>query len=310
MGISQRSWLSWFFPSPHSTRHKPPKVKVQMHSNGAPIVGNAIRSSTSIDPSVDLIPILSVSFQDYDRGSDTIKACILLRPMSIPIKVRNGPCNSFYPASYQIALWSSLNYQKQLLPKEKKLDTIAKSLQKISGCSNNPWQNEQPTKESKKEISNRWEKIPDIIQQMILKLSSVNDISFAPALCKTYQQILKQNKALGTTMIINILLSTMGCQVETTASLANAIRTGNFRANSQQVAHPFSIFNVPYIDAANMTCFNQTELELLQSKGEGIPKDIVKKLSENKFKAPTSTHLLRRQFNNWQGILQLCFGQS
>jgi hypothetical protein len=145
---------------------------------------------------------------------------------------------------------------------------------------------------------------------MILKLLSVNDISFAPALCKTYQQILKQNKALGTTMIINILLSTMGCQVETTASLANAIRTGNFRANSQQVAHPFSIFNVPYIDAANMTCFNQTELELLQSKGEGIPKDIVKKLSENKFKAPTSTHLLRRQFNNWQGILQLCFGQS
>jgi hypothetical protein len=109
-----------------------------MHSNGAPIVGNAIRSSTSIDPSVDLIPILSVSFQDYDRGSDTIKACILLRPMSIPIKVRNGPCNSFYPASYQIALWSSLNYQKQLLPKEKKLDTIAKSLQKISGSSNNP----------------------------------------------------------------------------------------------------------------------------------------------------------------------------
>ena len=102
----------------------------------------------------------------------------------------------------------------------------------------------------------------------------------------------------------------MGCQVEVTASMANSIKTGNFRANSLQVAHPFSIFNVPYVDAANMGCFNQTELELLQSEGEGIPKDIMKKLSENKFKTPHSTHLLRHQFNNWYGILQLRFGKK
>jgi hypothetical protein len=145
---------------------------------------------------------------------------------------------------------------------------------------------------------------------MILKLSLVNDSSFAPGPCETYQQILKQNKSLGAAMIKNILLSTMGCQVEVTASMANSIKTGNFRANSLQVAHPFSIFNVPYVDAANMGCFNQTELELLQSEGEGIPKDIMKKLSENKFKTPHSTHLLRHQFNNWYGILQLRFGKK
>jgi hypothetical protein len=109
-------------------------------------------------------------------------------------------------------------------------------------------------------------------------------------------------------MIINVILSIMGCQVEIITSMANAIKTGNYRTNSLQVAHPFSIFNVPYVDAVNMTCFNQTELELLQSEGEGNPKDIVKKLSENKFKAPTSSHLLHHQFNNWYGILQLCFG--
>jgi hypothetical protein len=92
-------------------------------------------------------------------------------------------------------------------------------------------------------------------------------------------------------MIINILLSTMGCQVKVTTSMANAIKTGNFRANSLQVTHPFSIFNVPYVDAANMPCFSQTELELLPSEGEGIPKDIVKTLLENKFKSHTSSHL-------------------
>jgi hypothetical protein len=60
--------------------------------------------------------------------------------------------------------------------------------------------------------------------------------------------------------------------------MANAIKTENFRANSLLVAHSFSIFNVPYIDAANMGSYNKTELDLLQSEGEGIPKDMVKKL--------------------------------
>ncbi len=108
-------------------------------------------------------------------------------------------------------------------------------------------------------------------------------------------------------MILNVLLSTMGCQVEITTSMANTIRTGNFWAKSLQIAHPFFIFNVPLIVAAQMSCFNQTELDLLQSEGKGIPKEIVKKLSKNKFKTPKTMHHLHCQFNNWYGILQICF---
>lgn len=124
---------------------------------------------------------------------------------------------------------------------------------------------------------------------MILKLSSTNDSAFAPGPTESYLQVLKQAKALGTAMILNILLSTMGCQVEIITPMVNTIKTGNFRANSLQIAHPFSIFNVPYIDVAQVSCFNQTELNLLQSEGEGIPKGIMKKLLENKFKAPKNT---------------------
>ncbi len=109
-------------------------------------------------------------------------------------------------------------------------------------------------------------------------------------------------------MLLNILPSTMGCQVEVTTSMASAIMKGSFCANSLQVARPFSIFNVSYMDAAHMSCFNQTELELIPSEGEGIPKDIMKKLSENRFKTPHDTHLLRHQFNNWFGLLQIYFG--
>jgi hypothetical protein len=90
--------------------------------------------------------------------------------------------------------------------------------------------------------------------------------------------------------------------------MANAIKTGNFRANSLLVAHSFSICNVPYIDAANMGNYNKTELDLLQSEGEGIPKEMVKKLAENKFKYPSTSHHLH-QFNNWYGVLQVCFGE-
>ncbi len=172
------------------------------------------------------------------------------------------------------------------------LDTIADSLRCISDSSDRTRLTEI-SDDPKKDSMSGWDKIPDVIQQMILKISSMNNSSFAPGPCEMYLQILKQNKSLGAAMIINILLSMMGCQVEITTSMANAIKTGNFRANSLQVAHPFSIFIIPYVDAASMTCFNQTELELLQSEGEGIPKDIVKKLSENKFKSPTSSHLLR-----------------
>jgi hypothetical protein len=65
--------------------------------------------------------------------------------------------------------------------------------------------------------------------------------------------------------------------------MANSIRTGNFRANSLLVEHPFSIFNVPCMDAADPPTYNKTKIDLQQSEGEDIPKEIVKKLAGDKF---------------------------
>jgi hypothetical protein len=61
------------------------------------------------------------------------------------------------------------------------------------------------------------------------------------------------------------------------------------------------------MDTANMTSWNKTELDLL-AEGEGIPKDIAKKLAEHKYFYPDS--LLRQQLNNWYGVLQICFGDK
>jgi len=98
---------------------------------------------------------------------------------------------------------------------------------------------------------------------MILKLSAVSDDALPPSPCETYMCLLKQSKALGVAMVLNIELSIFGCQVKVPMTMASAIKTGNFRANSLLVAHPFSIFNVPYIEAANMGSCNKTELDLL-----------------------------------------------
>jgi hypothetical protein len=58
-----------------------------------------------------------------------------------------------------------------------------------------------------------------------------------------------------------------------------------------------------------MSSCNKTELDILDD-GHGIPAAMAKKLAENKFHAPNSTHLLRHQFNNWYGILQIFFGDK
>jgi hypothetical protein len=164
--------------------------------------------------------------------------------------------------------------------------------------------------EQKKEATGGWDKIPEVIQKMIIRLSAITDNVLPPGPCDSYLRVLKQSKVLGVAMALNIELSIRGCQVDVPTPMANAIKTGNFRANLLLVAHPFSIFNVPYIDAANLPSCNNTELDLLQTKGEGIPKEMVKKLAENKFKHPDSTHHLRHQFNNWYGVLQICFGEN
>jgi len=234
------------------------------------------------------------------------------------IPISFSPDNSDGGLKWSVSLHSSV-FPSQKLPNftsttpqdpcnQNVWEKLSEALQTLPGIQAKPSMTDLASSDTKKDHINGWDKIPEVLQQMIIKLSSTNDECFPSGPAATYLQILKQSKALGVAMVLNVMLSTMGCQVEITASMANAIRTGNFRANSLLVAHSFSIFNVPYLDAAHMTNFNQTELDLLQSEGEGIPKDMVKKLSENKFKTPTTTHLLRHQFNNWYGLFQIIFG--
>lgn len=100
----------------------------------------------------------------------------------------------------------------------------------------------------------------------------------------------------------------MGCQVAMNSAMVSAILHGNFRTNNPHQAHPFSSFNVPYTVVDQESKYNVMEIELMQSIGEGVPKDVIKELSKTNFVIPVSSHLLRHQLNNWYGVLQIVFG--
>ena len=53
---------------------------------------------------------------------------------------------------------------------------------------------------------------------------------------------------------------------------------GNITLPSLQVEHSFSCFNMPYINAANMSFKQQNKLVLLALDGKGLDKETVDKL--------------------------------
>jgi hypothetical protein len=298
-----------------------------------PLVLTTILDAKTLCPAT-LLPLLSQKFQEFDRTSTHAKACTSLRsvleflwavykklvpPTVIAVDSSNDGVDwaarlhfaNIQPAQLQVLPPPYLLPPPPVDPTTTTLpmDAIAGDIRIIRDATERQLLRELQHEDSKKENHNGWDKLPDVVQEMIIKLTATNDESLPPGPAESYLKLLKQPKALGVAMVLNIELSLRGCQVEVPTTMANAIKTGNFRSNSLMVAHPFSIFNVPYMDAANMSSYNRTELDLLQSEGEGIPKELVKKLAENKFRYPYTTHHLRHQFNNWFGVLQVCFGE-
>jgi hypothetical protein len=296
-----------------------------------PLVYSTILEAQSMVPAV-LVPLLSAKFQEFDRSSTSVKACTLLRPVleflwAVHKKLVPATIMAMDNANDAVEWSARLHFAYicanqpmgppppfpvppaplSIVPSSP-FRVMTDELRKIRETNEKQLLNEAQGAEAKKE-SNGWDKLPDLVQQMILRLSALQEDVTPVDPCESYAKVLKQSKVLGAATVINLELALRKCQVDLPTSMANAIRTGNFRANSFLVAHTFSIFNVPYTDAANMTSCNKTELDILED-GNGIPLAMAKKLAENKFHAPASTHLLRHQFNNWYGILQICFGDK
>jgi len=295
-----------------------------------PLVLTTILEAKSLVPS-DLIPPLLAKFQEFDKSSSQVKACTVLHPVVEYLwgvqKNLVLPTIIAVDTSTDAIEWSARQHFAYICPSQvlspppypippvpnlsissSPFLSMTEEHRKMREANERQLLKDAQQAEAKKE-SNGWGKLPDMVQSMILKLSAHQDDVEPMQSCDSYLKILKQPKVLGVATIINLKLALRKCQVELPTSMANAIRTGNFRANSFMVAHSFSVFNVPFAEAATMSSCNKTELDILED-GHGIPITIAKKLAENKFFVLKTTTLLRHQLNHWYGILQICLGDK
>jgi hypothetical protein len=267
-----------------------------------PLVLSTILEAKSLAPAV-LIPLLSAKFQEFDRSSTTVKACTVLRPVLEFLWATHKklvPTTTLAVDSSSDAVeWSSRQHFAYILATpilplptpfpvppvpgasipSSPFRVLTDELRKIREANEKQLLHDAHQADTKKE-TNGWDKLLDMVQTMVLCLSATQDDVEPTAPCEAYSKILKQSKVLGVAAVINLELALRKCQVELRTSMANAVKTGNFRANSPMVAHSFSIFNVPFTDAANMTLCNKTELDILED-GHGIPLALAKKLAEN-----------------------------
>ena len=306
-----------------------------------PLVVNSIMGSASTK-AVDLIPILSRAMQTYDReiSTESQKACEHLRSVLFFLwaasKVFIPPSLMVLDRSPDGLNWSATVHSTHiqmitapLVPPapfpidcdgntdngsgsaqqsaKTAFDNIAETLKILTDVASKEMLKEPSSLKSSKD-SSATELLPDVIKNMILKMSSTQDDAFPEEFCPSYSEIMKQKKIIPATQVMQLLMRSMKCQVKITVSLMTAIRHGNFMPDSIMASHAFSPFSVGYFDAANSDSQHQIKLDLLASDGEGLSKEMVDSLLKDNCSIPYNFHRLRNQMNNWLGVIGIVFG--
>ena len=168
----------------------------------------------------------------------------------------------------------------------------------------------EPSDSKSSKDSSASDLLPEMIKRMIIKMSSTQDDAFPEEFCASFTEIMKQKKIIPATQVMQLMMRSLRCQAKISVSLMTAIRHGNFMPESIMVAHAFSPFSVGYFDAANSDSQHQIKLDLLQSDGDGLSKEIVDSLVKDNCSIPQSFHRLRHQLNNWLGVIRIVFGSK
>lgn len=313
-----------------------PKTKFKSVLMVPPLVVNTILQEGTFD-AASLIPLVFKTMQAFDRTSETVKACEHLRsvlfylwavskklvPPIISILDRSpdslawsqskhsdfitSPAPAPAPASSIVPSGSVLNesIDSQLAThQDKAFGNIAATLQLLT---------EQASKDTLKEPScsktpSATELLPAVLHATIIKMSSIDDDAFPDDFCPTLKEIMSQKKIVPATSVMNVMLRLMKCQVVVPIALVTAIRHGNLMLDSMLASHIFSPFSVPYKEPCSFDVQQQLKIDLLQSDGEGLPKELIEHLLKFNFEVPSSYHKLRHQLNNWLGVCIIVFG--
>jgi len=99
---------------------------------------------------------------------------------------------------------------------------MTEELRKIRETNEKQLLHDANTTDSKKE-TNGWDKLPDMVQNMVLRLSALQDDVAPLEPCESFAKILKQSKVLGVASVLNLELALRKCQVDLPTSMVNAI---------------------------------------------------------------------------------------
>ena len=306
-----------------------------------PLIVNSILSSPNTK-AAELIPVISRAMQNYDReiSTDGVKACEHLRnvifflwaaskvfiPPSLMVPdrssigldwsasvhtshIRTPPTALLPPAPVSVDSEASTEGETRLAQASAPtvFENIADTLKILTDVASKEMLKEPSGSKTSKE-SSATELLPDIIRNMILKMSSTQDDAFPEEFCASMKEVMQQKKIIPATQVLQLMMRSLRCQVKISVPLMTAIRHGNFMPDSIMSSHAFSPFSVGYFDAANSDAQQQIKLDLLQSDGEGLSKEMVDSLMKENCSIPHSFHRLRHQMNNWLGVLMIVFG--
>lgn len=294
----------------------------------------ALSSSTQV--AEELIPLMIDAFKIFDQSSEIVKACTSLRhvvfylwgvfqkkipPITMAFDV--SPTGSTWAAALHssciIAQIQDTSTTSSLVRSDRPQDSdhqikafseISEILSSMRAASDKAKLKEGDDEDDRKDDTAGWKALPPLLQNMIIKASSVSDSTFPPGPSDSLLQILRNKKIIAIRTMMNVMLASANCNVNISVSLATAISSANLRSISPQVPHPFSCFNTPYHDASQLSTEDDIRMQLMASDGIGLDKATADFLSKENYKIPYSTHKLRHQLNNWQGLLQLVFGSD
>ena len=162
-----------------------------------PLVSVSILEAKSLLPA-ELIPLLLTKFQEFDKSSTTVKACTVLRPtlefLWAVYKKLVPPTTLAVDTSRDASEWASRQHFAYISPvvplpppplfpvppppsvvtQSSPFQSMTEELRKIREANEKQLLRESQSGEMKKE-SNGWEKLPDMVQNMILKMSATQD---------------------------------------------------------------------------------------------------------------------------------------
>jgi hypothetical protein len=279
---------------------------------------------------------MTEAFKSFDQTSEQVKACTSLRHVIFylwgVLQKKIPPVTMAFDSSPIGLTWAAALHASCITSSSttqnhpnssahpdigqesgshlKAFSDISEILSSMRAASDRAKLKEVGDDDDKKEEASGWKSIPPLLQKMIIKASSISDSTFPPGPSDSLLQILRNKKIIAIRTMMNVMLASANCNVNISVSLATAIASANLRSISPQVPHPFSCFNTPYHDASLVSTEEDIKMQLVASDGIGLDKATADLLSKENYKVPYSTHKLRHQLNNWQGLLQLVLGSD